>query len=354
MAPAADRFVPWSAAMQHALYGHGGFYHRPEGPRGHFRTSVHASSSFAGAVARLLVEVDGALGHPARVDLVDVGAGRGELLRDVLSLLGTTGSLADRVRLTGVELAARPDGLPATVRWLADLPEEVVGLLVANEWLDDVPFDVVEVGADGPLVVLVDPVTGHETPGGPVGVQDAAWLARWWPLDGAPVGDRAEVGRLRDQAWASGVASLRNGVAVAVDYGHLRAERVARQRAAGTLAAHRDGRVVAAVPDGSCDVTAHVAVVACAAAGVLAGARVTRLLRLRTALRLLGVDGRPPPVELARTDPLTYAGALAGASEAAELLDPDGLGGFWWVVQSVGDVPGVGLLAAASEAAPDV
>ena len=84
MAPAADRFVLWSAAMQHALYGHGGFYHRPEGPRGHFRTSVHASSSFAGAVARLLVEVDGALGHPARVDLVDVGAGRGELLRDVL------------------------------------------------------------------------------------------------------------------------------------------------------------------------------------------------------------------------------------------------------------------------------
>jgi SAM-dependent MidA family methyltransferase len=352
MAPAADRFVPWSDAMRQALYGHGGFYHRPEGPAGHFRTSVHASSLFAGAVARLLVEVDTALGRPAQVDLVDVGAGRGELLRDVRSLLGTSGSLADRVRLTGVELAARPAGLPATVRWVADLPEDVVGLVVANEWLDDVPVDVVELGADGPLVVLVDPVTGHETPGGPVGLQDAGWLARWWPLDGARIGDRAEVGRLRDQAWAAAVASVQRGVAVAVDYGHLRAERVARQHAAGTLTGHRDGRAVAAVPDGSCDVTAHVAVDACAAAGVPAGAGTTRLLRQRTALRLLGVDGRRPPVELARTDPVTYADALAAASEAAELLDPDGLGAFWWVVQSVGDVPGVGLLAAGTEAAP--
>ena len=353
MAPAAERFLPWSAAMRQALYGHGGFYHRPEGPAGHFRTSVHASSLFAGAVARLLVEVDAALGSPATVDLVDVGAGRGELLRDLLALLGPTGSLADRVRLTGVELAARPPDLPATVRWVADLPEDVIGLVVANEWLDDVPVDVVEVGADGPLMVLVDPGTGHETPGGPVGVRDAAWLARWWPLDAAPAGDRAEVGRLRDDAWAAAVSAVQHGVAVAVDYGHLRAGRVARQRAAGTLCGHRDGRAVAAVPDGSCDVTAHVAVDSCAAAGEAAGADRTRVLRQRRALRLLGVNGRPPPVELARTDPVSYAEALAAAGEAAELLDPAGLGGFWWLVQSVGDVTGVGLLDASPDDADD-
>jgi SAM-dependent MidA family methyltransferase len=350
VAPAADRFLPWAAAMRQALYGHGGFFHRPEGPSGHFRTSVHASSLFAGAIGRLLVEVDTALGHPPRVDLVDVGAGRGELLRDLLPMLAGTGSLADRARLTGVELAARPDALPATVRWVADLPEDVVGLVVANEWLDDVPVDVVEVGADGPRVVLVDPATGHETPGGPVGVQDAGWLARWWPLDAAAPGDRAEVGRLRDEAWTSAVASLQRGVAVGTDYGHLRAQRVARQHAAGTLTGHRDGRVVAAVPDGSCDLTAHVALDACAAAGEAAGAGATRLLSQRSALHLLGVDGRPPPVELARVDPVTYAGALAASSEAAELLDPGGLGGFWWLVQSVGDVRGVSLLDAAGSA----
>ncbi|CAM5525142.1 hypothetical protein STANM309S_01788 [Streptomyces tanashiensis] len=53
-----------------------GFYLRPEGPAGHFRTSVHASPLFAAAVARLLGEVAEELGTD-EVDLVDVGAGRG-------------------------------------------------------------------------------------------------------------------------------------------------------------------------------------------------------------------------------------------------------------------------------------
>ncbi|MEU3502835.1 hypothetical protein ABZ726_19445, partial [Streptomyces hundungensis] len=42
----------WRAAAEEALYGDGGFYLRPEGPAGHFRTSVHASPLFAAAVAR--------------------------------------------------------------------------------------------------------------------------------------------------------------------------------------------------------------------------------------------------------------------------------------------------------------
>jgi SAM-dependent MidA family methyltransferase len=343
MAPAADRFVPWGEAMRRALYGHGGFFHRPEGPAGHFRTSVHASTAFAASVLRLLDHVDVALGRPPVLDLVDVGSGRGELLRDLGDLLAASApgaGLADRVRLTGVELAARPPGLPATVRWLADLPEDCVGLLVANEWLDDVPVDVVEVAADGSVVdVLVDPATGHETPGGPVGVTASDWLSRWWPLDGAPAGARAEVGRLRDQAWADAVTPLSAGLAVAVDYGHLRADRSAGAYAAGTMTGYRDGRAVPPVPDGSCDVTAHVAVDACAAAGEQSGASETVLVRQSHALRALGVDGRRPDVALATTDPASYARALIDAGEAAELLDPAGLGGFWWLVQGVGGVP---------------
>lgn len=65
--------------MEAALYGPDGFYVRPggPGPAGHFRTSVHASPLYAGAVARLLQRVDAELGHPQGLDLVDVGAGRG-------------------------------------------------------------------------------------------------------------------------------------------------------------------------------------------------------------------------------------------------------------------------------------
>src|SRR4029079_7183119 len=98
------RPVTWSDAVRQALYGHGGFFHRPEGPAGHFRTSVHASPLFAGAVLRLIVEVDRLLGAPAPLDLVDVGAGRGELLTAVRELAAAT-PVANRLRLHAVELA---------------------------------------------------------------------------------------------------------------------------------------------------------------------------------------------------------------------------------------------------------
>ena len=98
----------------------------------------------------------------------------------------------------------------------------------------------------------------------------------------------------------------------------------------------RSGRAVPPVPDGSCDVTAHVAVDACAEAGRAAGATETTLLRQRDALHRLGLDGTKPPLELARTDPATYARGLVDASQVAELVDPDGLGAFWWLAQSVG------------------
>ena len=64
----------------------GGFYARGERPAAHFRTSVHASPRYAGAILALLRHADAALGHPDRLDLVDIGAGQGELLSQVLAL----------------------------------------------------------------------------------------------------------------------------------------------------------------------------------------------------------------------------------------------------------------------------
>ena len=317
---------PWREAWAAALYGPGGFYARGEAPAAHFRTSVHASPLFAGAVLELLRRVDRALDHPDPLDLVDVGAGRGELLAAVRAAAGP--GLAARLRLTAVEVG--PVDLPGAtvVREVAGLPT-VTGLLVANEWLDDVPLDVVEQTADGPRVVLVAP-TGAESMGGPPAGADAAWLERWWPL--TEVGRRAEVGRSRDEAWAAAVGRLARGVAVAVDYGH----EAGRRPPDGTLTGFRAGHQVQPVPDGSCDLTAHVALDAVAAAGVAAGATETRLDDQRAALAALGVDGRRPPHALSRTDPAAYLRGLQRAGEAAELLDRGGLGAFGWLVQGVG------------------
>ncbi|MFI8093054.1 SAM-dependent methyltransferase [Streptomyces sp. NPDC086080] len=317
----------WRAAAQEALYGPRGFYRGPgEGPAGHFRTSVHASPLFAGAVARLLCRVDEALGRPPVLDFVDMAAGRGELVTGVVAALPA--EVAARTRAYAVELAGRPAGLDPRIEWRAEPPERITGLLFANEWLDNVPVDVAEVDAAGvPRLVLVRD-DGTERLGEPVGGAEAAWLARWWPL-GAEEGLRAEIGLPRDRAWAAAAGTLTRGLAVAVDYAHTA---VARPPF-GTLTAFREGRETAPVPDGSCDITAHVALDACAAACALPGAR---LLSQRDALRALGLSGVRPPLALASADPAGYVRALASAGEAAELTAPGGLGDFGWLVQPAG------------------
>jgi SAM-dependent MidA family methyltransferase len=367
--------MTWRQAMQAALYGPGGFYVRGESPARHFRTSVHVSLGYAAAMLELLREVDAGLGRPERIDLVDVGAGQGELLEQVLAAAaeheppeseppesgppesgppesgppeseppesgppeseppesgppGPGRGLAGRIAACAVEVAPRPAGLDPRIRWERVPPASITGLVIASEWLDNVPLDVVELTPAGPAVVQVDPVTGTERPHGRPDPADLAWIREWWPLR---CGERAEVGRIRCIAWAGVIRRIDRGVAVAADYGHLKASRPGY----GTLTGYLDGRAVPAVPDGSRDITAHVALDACAVAGKAAGAGETVLTTQRTALRALGLDAQRPPLGLAASDPEGYALALCRASQDAELVNAAGLGGFGWLAQAVG------------------
>ncbi len=307
----------WRAAMADALYGPGGFYRRPGAPRSAFRTSPHVSERFAVALARLAREVGAGV-------VYDVGAGGGELLAALHACDPGLG-------LVGVEVAGRPPGLPASADWLDALPDELAGLVVANEWLDNVAVDVVERAADGSRLVEVD-ANGAERAGPAVPDVDARWLEHWWPLTGE--GDRAEVGRTRDDAWADVLRRLTRGVAVAIDYGADPAT-----SPAGTLTGYREGRQVLPVPDGGCDITAHVLFAAVAAAGEAAGAEWTTVATQRDALRALGVSAARPAYEQARADPAGYLRALSQAGEVAELVDPGGLGAFTWLVQGRGVPP---------------
>ncbi|MCP9945161.1 SAM-dependent methyltransferase [Streptomyces somaliensis] len=327
----------WRAATEDALYGPGGFYLRPEGPAGHFRTSVHASPLYAAAVARLLERVaaeigpgtgadgaDGAGGTDGadgadEVAFVDVGAGRGELVTGVLDALPPD----LRVRAYAVERAPRPPGLDPRVEWVARPPAGVRGLLFANEWLDNVPVDVAQADDDGTPRYVEVRRDGAERLGAPVTGADAAWLDRWWPL--REPGGRAEIGRPRDEAWAAAAGGLSAGLAVAVDYAHTADARPPF----GTLTGFRAGREVPPVPDGTCDLTSHVALDACGAAA----AGPAELLPQREALRRLGVRGERPPLALASSDPAAYVRALAAAGQAAELTARGGLGGFTWLLQ---------------------
>jgi SAM-dependent MidA family methyltransferase len=290
----------WRDAWNDALYGPSGFFIHSR-PTDHFRTSVTSSDVFAEAVARLVREAG--LGA-----VVDLGAGGGELLAQLHVI-------DPALRLTGVDLAARPD-LPGGIAWTDELPATIDGLLIAHEWMDNIPCKVVELDDAGVVrLVEVDPDTGAEQLDEPV---ESAWLDRWWPL--TEPGTRAEIGEPRDDAWADAVGRV-HGVALAVDYGHIADARPPY----GSLASFAHGQEVDVVPDGSRDITAHVAVDAVAAR---VGAS---LERQRDALARLGVHGTRPPLDLATTDPQAYVEALARASESAELRARGGWGDFWWL-----------------------
>ena len=314
--------VPWRQAWYEALYGPDGFYRGSAGPAGHFTTSTHGplGAVLAEAVA-LLVEREGLSG------IVDIGCGRGELLTHLHAL-------RPDLRLTGVDVVERPGALPDAVAWLrspggAALPHELAGLhdvlVVAHEWLDVVPCTVAEVVAPGRLaVVLIDPATGVEVPAGPApAAEEVEWCAEHWPVDDLPVGARVEVGLARDRAWSDLVSRVRRGTVLGVDYGHTRGARPA----SGTLTGYREGRVVAAVPDGTCDLTAHVAVDSLVH---------DELATQRDALRSLGLHAGTPALDLAHTDPSAYLAALARSSAVTALTDPHGLGAFAWVSRRVG------------------
>ena len=295
--------VPWREAWNEALYGPDGFFVQQR-PAQHFRTAVAASGLFAEAVARIVRD-------EGFDTIVDVGAGGGELLRGLREL-------APGLRLVGVDVAPRPETLPGWIEWHREIPAEFDGLLIAHEWLDNIPCDVVELDDDGDVrEVLIDPDTGDERLGDPI---DSGWLDAWWPLD--EPGARAEIGEPRDEAWAAAVDAV-TGMAIAIDYGHLAKGRPPY----GSLASYRDGQEVDIRPDGTRDVTAHVAVDAvCDRVGGC-------LERQRDALTRLGVNGARPPLELADSDPTRYLAELARASEAAELRARGGWGDFWWIVR---------------------
>lgn len=294
--------VPWRQAWDAALYGNAGYFITTT-PAAGFRTAANANPVLAEAIVTLLQ-------REALDTVVDVGAGGGELLAALRQLDPT-------LSLHGVDLAARPDGLDPEIGWSSSLPTRITGLLLAHEWLDNIPCDVVELDRDGTIrLVEVDPGSGEEALGA---AYDSAWLDAWWPL--TEPGQRAEVGETRDVIWADAVARV-EGIALAIDYAHTRDDRPLF----GSLRSYRDGREVDVVPDGTRDVTAHVA--ADSVAAVVGATTMTQ----RAALMDLGIDGSRPALELATSDPAAYVRALSRATQAAELVARDGWGDFQWIV----------------------
>ena len=246
-------------AWEETLTGDRSFYRGPDGdPYRHFATDIAGSAEILPLIRELLAFAGDCDGGPLTV--IDVGSGAGGLLAR-LAMTGTN------TRLIGIDLRPRPAGLDTAIEWITGDARVVAGeirgirgVVIAHEFLDDIPCAAVEVDEDGcPRLIRVDPSSRRLVVGEPLeDPADLAWLDRWWPV--ARPFMRAEIGRSRDTAWAMITGMLDSGAALAIDYGHTRPERLAGTWDGGTLVGYRDGRVVTPLADGSCNLTAHVAI----------------------------------------------------------------------------------------------
>jgi SAM-dependent MidA family methyltransferase len=278
---AAGGAIAFDRFMELALYAPGlGYYvagtHK-FGEHGDFITAPELGSLFARCLARPCQSLLAGLGGG---DILEAGAGSGALAADLLLELESLGQLPERylVLELGAELRARQNEtikrqaphLFGRVHWLADLPGDFRGVVLANEVLDAMPvtrFKVTQNGIDELCVAWAnDGFVWREKPA------DASLRERVEPL-GLAAGYTSEI-NLRAEAWVRSVAgSLKQGALLLIDYGFPRAEFYHPQRAQGTLMchyrhqAHGDPLRLAGLQD----ITAHVDFSAIAEAGVDAG-----------------------------------------------------------------------------------
>jgi SAM-dependent MidA family methyltransferase len=290
--------IPFSRYMELCLYDPElGYYSRNAeqfGKAGDFYTSSDVHAVFGRLLTRQFDEIWRLLGSPQRIEIMELGPGRGLFAQDVLAwvekrfpefyravhyqLLESSPALRERLKVTlgrylaagKASLAGGEMGSNSFSRTNIDVPV----IVFANEFFDALPVEVVT--KQGELRV---------------GVRDGKFLETWSPssaeelefLDRYSVqpegGERLEVPLVAQGYMARVAQSLVSGFVVAIDYGYTRDEQLAG-RHRGTLSAFRRHSVSASPYEapGEQDITAHVNFTALRAAAEENGMKVSGLL----------------------------------------------------------------------------
>lgn len=307
-AMASGGALPFDRFMELALYAPGlGYYvagaHK-FGPGGDFVTASAISPLFGLCLARQCREVLDALGGG---DILELGAGTGDLAADLLDGLKTEASLPCRYLILepGPELRERqrdllkvrhPDLLDR-IGWLDDLPSGFSGVLIANEVMDAMPVHRFQVRADRRVAeILVKPMgAGWEEVRAEArspGLAEAVH-ALWARGLAQEAGYTSEI-NLRLGPWMQALeASMDRGLMILIDYGYDRADYYRPERGMGTLMCHfrhqAHGNPYRHL--GLQDITAHVDFSAAASGGRIAGLEVVGFTTQAHFLIALGLDG---------------------------------------------------------------
>ncbi|MFC1549320.1 class I SAM-dependent methyltransferase [Nitrospirota bacterium] len=291
--------------MDAALYEPGqGYYTRPEteiGREGDFYTSPHAHRIFGVMMGRQAIEFWEQMGRPGSFDIVEYGAGRGWLCRDILDyLMGK--DIYGCIRYTVIELnpamAARQRELlsrhEGVVQW-ADIPSNagpVKGIILSNELIDALPVHLVEHGPDGWREVHIV-LEGNELTEAllPLSSDElGAYLEEYAPV--RPEGMRTEV-NLGTREWLKEVSDLlEEGFVLTIDYGYRASDYYDEERRRGTLLCYREHETTENYLSyiGQQDITAHVNFTDIRRQGEALGLRTLGWARQGIYLVSLGID----------------------------------------------------------------
>jgi SAM-dependent MidA family methyltransferase len=318
----ADGPVPFERFVELALYGPGGFYTDGAGQagrRGDFITSPEVGPLFGAVLARMLEAEWKRLGRPDEFTVVEVGAGPGTLARSIRAAAGDWLARYVAVEVSAAQRALHPDDVESR----ADLPDTpVVGVVLANELLDNVPFALwvfdggwreayVTVAGKGFAEVLSAPV-----------IEPPAWL----PVR-APHGSRAPVQRRAATLVGRMRGVVDEGRVVAVDYSTARtAALVGRpwREWLRTYRGHERGAHYLAEP-GRQDITVEVCIDQLPEPDAV---RTQAQFLQRWGIDELVEEGRAAWAAAAAAPTVAAMRMRSRVREAEALLDPAGLGSF--------------------------
>jgi SAM-dependent MidA family methyltransferase len=288
--------IPFSRYMELCLYEPElGYYSQPRerfGKAGDFYTSSDVHAVFGRLLARQFEEMWQVLGSPERMDVIELGPGRGLFARDVLdwsakqfpsfadalqyALVEQSAHLRERLRERLSEHISTSRAMVFDSLELAASSASANVIVFANEFFDALPVEVVD--HRGAVRVRVENGRFVESFVTPSAVENEL-LDRY---SVHPEEQERVEAPLASLEWMDRIADVftqRRGFAVLIDYGYTRQEQLAG-RHRDTVMAYRQHKAGASPYEapGEQDITAHVNFTALQARGVARGLDVLALL----------------------------------------------------------------------------
>ena len=320
--------ITFAEFMEVALYHpEGGYYShdRQDATHRDYYTSPSAHPAFSALIAVHLETMWRALDEPTPFHVVEMGAGRGLMARDIAEYAREhLAPFAEAMRYVAVD------------RETGETPSSAVGCVLSNELIDAFPVHRFEI-RDGEIFELF---VGMDTDGrfhSVLGEPSTPLLAERLDSLGMDLPERArgEV-NLGIGPWARQVAEIiERGFVVTIDYGHESKELYSPKRSRGTLQTYYKHTSGSSPYQwiGRQDITAHVDFTTVIEEGRAAGLRPLSLMTQAEYLDRLGLNiwlARLRERDLPARDVRANAMAMRG------LVEPGGLGGFKALIQEKG------------------